>query len=177
LRRIGQGAKLAFLIVRLIRKRGDDGRVEMWRGGGRVGLSVAAPFVWRCPSNRAIASVSTSRCIEPDVQFSRIRLSDKTSRFRPRRVTLQQARQVNHAQLVIQIRVEIGSAMWPRMIASFNTSNLLMSLEIVLFDGRNLRQIAKLPPLPSAVLVAEWRVSESFLNGTSPSIFVNLAIN
>ena len=84
------------------------GRVEMWRGGGRFGLSVAAPFVWRCPSNLAIASVSTSRCIEPDVQFSRIRLSDKTSRFRPRRVTLQQARQVNDAQLVIQIRVEIG---------------------------------------------------------------------
>ena len=25
------------------------GRVEMWRGGRRFGLSVAAPFVWRCP--------------------------------------------------------------------------------------------------------------------------------
>ena len=31
------------------------GRVEMWRGGGRVGLSVAAPFVWRCPNNLTIA--------------------------------------------------------------------------------------------------------------------------
>ena len=31
------------------------GRVEMWRGGSRFGLSVAAPFVWRCPSNLAIA--------------------------------------------------------------------------------------------------------------------------
>jgi hypothetical protein len=31
------------------------GRVEMWRGGGRFGLSVAAPFVWRCPSNLAVA--------------------------------------------------------------------------------------------------------------------------
>jgi hypothetical protein len=31
------------------------GRVEMWRGGGRSGLSVAAPFVWRCPSNLAVA--------------------------------------------------------------------------------------------------------------------------
>src|SRR5215813_15378658 len=30
-------------------------RVEMWRGGGRLGLSVAAPFVWRCPSTRTIA--------------------------------------------------------------------------------------------------------------------------
>jgi hypothetical protein len=27
----------------------------MWRGGGRFGLSVAAPFVWRCPSTRAVA--------------------------------------------------------------------------------------------------------------------------
>src|SRR5208337_2836667 len=26
----------------------------MWRGGSRFGLSVAAPFVWRCPSNLAV---------------------------------------------------------------------------------------------------------------------------
>src|SRR5208283_2056232 len=31
-----------------------SGRVEMWRGGSRFGLSVAAPFVWRCPSNLAV---------------------------------------------------------------------------------------------------------------------------
>ena len=30
------------------------GRVEMWRGSRRFGLSVAAPFVWRCPSNLAV---------------------------------------------------------------------------------------------------------------------------
>ncbi|MBM3340888.1 MAG: hypothetical protein FJY56_02070, partial [Betaproteobacteria bacterium] len=30
------------------------GRVEMWRGSSRFGLSVAAPFVWRCPRNLAI---------------------------------------------------------------------------------------------------------------------------
>ena len=30
----------------------EIGRVEMWRGSSRFGLSVAAPFVWRCPSNR-----------------------------------------------------------------------------------------------------------------------------
>jgi hypothetical protein len=27
----------------------------MWRGGSRFGMSVAAPFVWRCPSNLAVA--------------------------------------------------------------------------------------------------------------------------
>jgi hypothetical protein len=31
------------------------GRVEMWRGGRRSGLSISAPFVWRCPSNLAVA--------------------------------------------------------------------------------------------------------------------------
>jgi hypothetical protein len=30
-------------------------RVEMWRGGRRCEGSVAAPFVWRCPSTRSIA--------------------------------------------------------------------------------------------------------------------------
>jgi len=34
--------------------RGNHGRVEMWRGGGRFGLSVAASFVWRCPSTLAV---------------------------------------------------------------------------------------------------------------------------
>src|ERR1700733_5086105 len=32
-----------------------SGRVGMWRGSSRFGLSVAAPFVWRCPSNLAVA--------------------------------------------------------------------------------------------------------------------------
>ncbi len=31
------------------------GRIEMWRGGIRFDLSVAAPFVWRCPGNRTVA--------------------------------------------------------------------------------------------------------------------------
>src|SRR5262252_7644111 len=31
------------------------GRVEMWRGGCRSGLSVAAPFLWRCPNTLAVA--------------------------------------------------------------------------------------------------------------------------
>jgi hypothetical protein len=30
------------------------GRVEVWRGGSRFGLSVAASFVWRCPSIRRL---------------------------------------------------------------------------------------------------------------------------
>ncbi len=30
------------------------GRVGMWRGGGRIGLSVSSPFVWRCLTSRAM---------------------------------------------------------------------------------------------------------------------------
>ncbi len=30
------------------------GRVGMWRGGGRIDLSVSAPLVWRCLNSRAI---------------------------------------------------------------------------------------------------------------------------
>jgi hypothetical protein len=39
----------------LFRRAAGIGRVGMWRGGIRFGLSVAAPFVWRCPSNLAVA--------------------------------------------------------------------------------------------------------------------------
>ena len=35
------------------------GRVEEWRGGFRLDLSVSAPFVWRCLSSQAVTSVST----------------------------------------------------------------------------------------------------------------------
>ena len=30
------------------------GRVEMWRGGGRSGIAVSAPFGWRCPISRTV---------------------------------------------------------------------------------------------------------------------------
>jgi hypothetical protein len=32
----------------------ESGRVEMWRGGGRPNISVAASFVWRCLSGSAV---------------------------------------------------------------------------------------------------------------------------
>jgi hypothetical protein len=36
-------------------RRAGFSRVEMWRGDGRQEMSVAAPFVWRCPSTPTIA--------------------------------------------------------------------------------------------------------------------------
>ncbi len=35
-------------------KTSAPGRVGMWRGGGRIGLSVSAPLVWRCLNSRAM---------------------------------------------------------------------------------------------------------------------------
>jgi hypothetical protein len=46
---------VSFPAVRSLTLLSLAGRVEMWRGGSRSGLSVAAPFVWRCPSNLAVA--------------------------------------------------------------------------------------------------------------------------
>ena len=58
-RRLSRGASAGDLRVRSCRQRRSpsaaSGRVEMWRGGSRSGLSVAAPFVWRCPNNLAVA--------------------------------------------------------------------------------------------------------------------------
>src|SRR6266403_234368 len=34
---------------------GEDGRVGVWRSGGRPSISVAAPFVWRCLNGSTIA--------------------------------------------------------------------------------------------------------------------------
>ena len=39
----------------VIRAFGAHGRVEMWRGGCRSNISVAAPFVWRCLSGSPMA--------------------------------------------------------------------------------------------------------------------------
>jgi hypothetical protein len=81
----------------------------MWRGGSRFGLSVAAPFVWRCPRNLAIAP-SHIPLIEPDMQLSRIRLSDKTSRLHPRRAMPTRS-QTHETEVPVQVRAWIRSAL------------------------------------------------------------------
>jgi hypothetical protein len=57
----------------------------MWRGFFRSNISVPAPFVWRCLVVRPWLRFHIP-LIEPDRRLSRIRLSDKTSRLRPRHV-------------------------------------------------------------------------------------------
>jgi len=46
----------------------------------RFGLSVPGPFVCRCLNSRAVLRLHIP-LIEPDVQISRIRLSEKTHTF------------------------------------------------------------------------------------------------
>src|SRR5208337_1183678 len=41
-------------IRRLTAAASEMGRVEMWRGGGRPNISVAASFVWRCLSGSTV---------------------------------------------------------------------------------------------------------------------------
>ena len=51
---LGVVTSVAFLVEMF-----SLGRVGMWRGGGRIGLSVSAPFVWRCLT-RAISQLTES---------------------------------------------------------------------------------------------------------------------
>ena len=61
-----------------------QGRVEGWRGG--LGAAYLLPALSSAGASRAApCSVSTPPLIEPDVRISRIRLSDRDSRFRVQR--------------------------------------------------------------------------------------------
>ena len=69
---------------------------------------LAAPFVWRCLSGSAVAPFPHP-LIEPDVQIARIRLSDKTSRLRPRHVAPKPA-QTYEPEVPVEVREWIGPA-------------------------------------------------------------------
>jgi hypothetical protein len=69
----------------------------------RLGLAVAAPFVLRCIKSSTMLRFHIP-LIKPDLRFSRIRLSDKDSRFRPRKVTCL-GTQLNKVQLFVQVGV------------------------------------------------------------------------
>ncbi|SDW93020.1 hypothetical protein SAMN05421882_103932, partial [Nitrosomonas communis] len=81
------------------------GRVEMWRGGLRLGLSVFASFVWRCLMSFAITSFphparQTGRADFPHPAF-----------FRPSGLRIQQViaskRQPVEPQDIVQVLVRV----------------------------------------------------------------------
>ena len=63
----------------------EMGRVGMWRGGVRSGISVAAPFVWRCLNGLTIAPFPHPPHRTWRANFPHHALG-KTSPFRPRHV-------------------------------------------------------------------------------------------
>jgi hypothetical protein len=79
------------------------GRVERWRGG--LGVAYRLPTLSSAGASLALpCSVSTLPLIKPDVRFSRIRLSDKDSCFRPRDIAITQA-ELSKSELVMQVLV------------------------------------------------------------------------
>ena len=66
----------------------------------RFGLSVAGPFVCRCLNIRPMLRFHLP-LIKPDVRFSRIRLPDKDSHVRPRKVACSTT-ELDKAQLLMQ---------------------------------------------------------------------------
>src|SRR5271166_5128700 len=86
------------------------GRVGMWRGGSRPGISVAAPFVWRCLSGSTIAPFPHPSHRTGHADFPCIRLSDKTSRLRPRHVAPKPG-QTHEPEGLVEVREWIAAAL------------------------------------------------------------------
>ena len=84
------------------------GRVEVWCGGVGRAYPLAAPFGWRCLTGPTVLRLQTP-LIEPDVRVSRIRLSEKASRFRPREVAAGARLKTRQAQHGVQVRVRKAS--------------------------------------------------------------------
>ena len=73
----------------------------MWRGGLGSAYLFSASFVWRCLNSLTMLRFHIP-LVEPDVRFSRIRLSDKASCVRPRKVACR-PRQPNQTQGIVEI--------------------------------------------------------------------------
>jgi hypothetical protein len=69
----------------------------------REGITVSGPFVCRCPTSLPVLRFHLP-LIEPDLRIARIRLSDKTSCFRPQQAMPVHA-QLFQAQLLVQVFV------------------------------------------------------------------------
>ena len=85
---------------------GKSGRVEMWRGEVGSAYLLSGPFVCRCLTSQTVFRFHIP-LIEPDVRFSRIRLSDKASRFRPREAAGQHG-QSDQAECFGQVPVGVA---------------------------------------------------------------------
>ena len=71
----------------------------------RSGLSVSGPFVCRCLIIQTVPRLHIP-LIEPDMRNWRIRLSDRTSCFRPRKV-LRKHRQTDEPKLLVEMLIRV----------------------------------------------------------------------
>jgi len=92
-----------------------ESKEERWSRGVtrwfRWSLSVADPFVCRCLTNPILLRFHTP-LIEPDRRISRIRLSEKGSRFRPRKAASPRGK-ADQAEHIMEIRVQKMSSRPP----------------------------------------------------------------
>src|SRR5271166_1309819 len=84
----------------------------MWRGGFRLDLSVCRPFRLAVPQESCRDFRFHTPLIEPVWRISRNRLSDKTSRLRPRLVAPKRG-QANEPEVPVEVREWIGPAPAP----------------------------------------------------------------
>ncbi len=78
----------------------------MWRGEVGSAYLLSGPFVCRCLTGLTMFRFHIP-LIEPDVRNSRIRLSDKASRLRPREAAGQQ-RQSDQAERLGQVPIGVA---------------------------------------------------------------------
>ena len=78
----------------------------MWRGGVGWAYLLADSFGCRCLISQTMLRFHIP-LFKPDVRFSRIRLSDKDSRFRPRQAVRLQ-RQLNQPQRLVEVGVRVS---------------------------------------------------------------------
>ena len=80
----------------------------MWRGGLRCGLSVTAPFVWRCLNSRTITPFPHPPHRTGHADFPHP-LSDKTSRLHPR-LAAPKLGQADESEVPVEVREGIRPA-------------------------------------------------------------------
>ena len=82
------------------------GRVERWRGGLGAACLFAGSFACRCLSSQTMLRFPLP-LIKPDMRLSRIRLSNKDSRFRPRNA-MRPLAELHQVILLVQALVEVA---------------------------------------------------------------------
>jgi hypothetical protein len=108
----------------------------------RLAYLLADPFGCRCLNNLTLLRFHIP-LFKPDVRFSRIRLSDKDSRFRPRQA-LRQQRQFHQPQRLVEVCVRVARPTRTVYLV-LTTQPPAKPLAHVRIDG-SIRQFAQLSP-------------------------------